>query len=82
MRRRRDRPDHASARPANAGKPGFEKEVAKRTLTNLYNQRPAWLARAHETLAVAYGWTDYTNAMPDDDILRRLLALNLERSSA
>jgi hypothetical protein len=65
-------------------KAGFEKEVAKRTLTNLYNQRPAWLAQAHEALdaavAAAYGWSDYTSAMPDDEILRRLLALNLERA--
>jgi len=30
----------------------------------------------------AYGWTDYTPDMPDDEILRRLLALNLARSSA
>jgi len=66
-------------------KAGFEKEVAKRTLTNLYNQRPARLVQAHEALdlavAGAYGWTDYTSAMPDDEILRRLLALNLERAS-
>jgi hypothetical protein len=66
-------------------KPAFEKEVAKRTLTNLYNQRPAWLAQAHEALdiavAAAYGWSDYTPAMPDDEILRRLLALNLERAA-
>ena len=63
---------------------GFEKELAKRTLTNLYNQRPAWLAQAHATLdaavAAAYGWADYTPAMADDEILRRLLALNLERA--
>ena len=65
-------------------KPGFEKELAKRTLTNLYNQRPAWLAQAHAALdaavAAAYGWTDWTPAMPDDEILRRLLALNRERA--
>lgn len=58
--------------------------MAKRTLTNLYNQRLAWLAHAHEALdaavAAAYGWADYRAAMPDDDILRRLLALNLARS--
>ena len=67
-------------------KAGFEKDVAKRTLTNLYNQRPAWLAQAHEVLdaavAAAYGWSDYTNTMPDDEILRRLLALNLARAEA
>lgn len=66
-------------------KPGFEKEVAKRTLTNLYNQRPAWLAQAHAALdaavAAAYGWADYTPEMPDDEILRRLLALNLARAA-
>ncbi len=67
-------------------KPGFEKELAKRTLTNLYNQRPAWLAAAHAQLdaavAAAYGWADYTANMPDDEILRRLLALNLQRSTS
>lgn len=66
-------------------KPGFEKELAKRTLTNLYNQRPAWLSAAHEALdaavAAAYGWTDYTPATPDEDILKRLLALNLARAT-
>ncbi|HMO49037.1 MAG TPA: hypothetical protein PKB14_23810 [Rubrivivax sp.] len=66
-------------------RPGFEQELAKRTLTNLYNQRPAWLAQAHATLdasvAAAYGWADLTPAMPDDEILRRLLALNLQRSA-
>jgi hypothetical protein len=45
----------------------------------------AWLAQAHEALdaavAAAYGWADYTPAMPDDEFLRRLLALNLERSA-
>lgn len=73
-------PDRIVARP------GFEKEVAKRTLTNLYNQRPAWLAQAHEALdvavATAYGWADYRCAMPDEEILRRLLALNRERAAA
>jgi hypothetical protein len=67
-------------------RPGFEKEVAKRTLTNLYNLRPTWLAQAHEALdaavAAAYGWADYTPAMPDEEILRRLLALNQERAAA
>ncbi len=65
-------------------KPGHEAELKKRTLTNLYNQRPAWLDNAHKTLdkavADAYGWADYTPAMPDEEILSRLLALNRERS--
>ena len=66
-------------------KPGFEKDLAKRTLTILYNLRPAWLAAAHAQLdaavAAAYGWANYTADMPDDELLRRLLALNLQRSS-
>ena len=41
---------------------------------------------AHKTLdaavAAAYGWVDYTPDMPDEEILRRLLALNLERSAS
>jgi hypothetical protein len=59
-----------------------EAELKKRTLTNLYNQRPTWLDLAHNKLdnAVldAYGWShDLTN----DEILERLLALNLKRSA-
>jgi hypothetical protein len=65
-------------------KPGFEAELKKRTLTNLYNARPAWLAKAHEALdaavAAAYGWHDYSPGMSDEAILQRLLALNLQRS--
>ena len=61
-----------------------QKALQQRTLTKLYNQRPAWLAMAHAQLdaavAAAYGWPDYTPAMADDEILRRLLALNLERA--
>jgi hypothetical protein len=36
--------DHSPYPDRIVAKPGFEKELAKRTLTNLYNQRPAWLA--------------------------------------
>jgi hypothetical protein len=64
-------------------KPEHAAELKKRTLTNLYNARPAWLDSAHKALdqavADAYGWTDYTSAMSDEEILRRLLALNLSR---
>ena len=66
-------------------KPGHEKDLAERTLTKLYNQRPAWLDAAHKQLdasvAAAYGWADYTADMPDEEILKRLLALNLERAA-
>ena len=56
-------------------------DLRKRTLTNLYNQRPTWLANAHAELdaavAAAYGWpADLDGAA----ILERLLALNLQRS--
>ncbi|WP_180126631.1 class I SAM-dependent DNA methyltransferase [Rhodoferax sp. BLA1] len=60
------------------------KALHKRTLTNLYNAKPAWLTLAHQQLdlavAAAYGWADYSPALPDDEILKRLLALNLARS--
>ena len=60
-----------------------EGELTKRTLTNLYNQRPFWLANAHNDLdnavLAAYGWpVDLANP----EILERLLALNLERQPA
>ncbi len=64
--------------------PGLEPdELAKRTLTNLYNQRPTWLANAHADLdrAVldAYGWpTD----LADEAVLEGLLQLNLGRDPA
>jgi hypothetical protein len=67
-------------------KPGHETDLKKRTLTNLYNARPVWLAMAHESLdhavAAAYGWDDYTPALPDEEILRRLLVLNQSRAKA
>ena len=60
-------------------------ELKKRTLTNLYNQRPAWLAHAHAALDravwAAYGWEDAEPATVEEDvILARLLALNLARA--
>ncbi|CAM3412116.1 class I SAM-dependent DNA methyltransferase [Paracoccus nototheniae] len=65
-----------------------EKELKKRTLTNLYNQRPAWLTHAHADLdaavADAYGWRNEWRAgqLTDDEILARLFKLNQERSEA
>lgn len=61
-------------------------ELKKLTLTNLYNGRPSWLRLLHEALdkavANAYGWTDYTPEMADEEILRRLLALNHARAGS
>ncbi len=59
-----------------------DKELKKRTLTNLYNDRPPWLRLAHERLDravfAAYGWPE---EIEDEEILKNLLALNLERST-
>lgn len=61
-------------------KAGFEAALAQRSLTNLYNERPAWLTELHQSLdeavAAAYGWSDYEAAMADDEVLGRLLVLN------
>ena len=61
--------------------PECAESLKKRTLTNLYNQRPTWLAQAHqkldEAVFAAYGWDP---AMSDDELLEHLLNLNLERS--
>lgn len=67
------------------------KELKKRTLTNLYNARPQWLANAHAALdaavADAYGWGDEWRAgsetgsgLTDDEILARLFRLNQQRA--
>ena len=45
-------------------------QLAKRTLTNLYNERPTWLDLAHRKLDEA------VFGASDDEILAKLLALN------
>ncbi len=59
-----------------------EAQQRRRTLTNLYNRYPTWLANAHHTLdaavAAAYAWPP---DLPDSEILERLLALNLHRAA-
>ena len=58
------------------------KQLKKRTLTNLYNLRPTWLALAHrrldEAVFAAYGWDA---GMSDDELLGKLLELNLRRAT-
>ena len=53
------------------------KELKSRTLTNLYNARPQWLADAHAVLdaavAAAYGWDA---GISEDEALEKLLSLN------
>ena len=57
-------------------------KLKERTLTKLYNERPAWLDLAHKKLdaavAAAYGWPA---DLSDEQILEKLLALNLERAA-
>lgn len=57
------------------------KKLKKRTLTNLYNERPSWLDNAHRDLdaavAAAYGWPA---DLDDDAILKNLFGLNQLRS--
>ena len=54
-----------------------ESELNKRTLTRLYNDRPRWLADAHDELdaavAAAYGWDE---GIGDSDALAELLDLS------
>jgi type II restriction/modification system DNA methylase subunit YeeA len=65
-----------------------EAVLKKRTLTNLYNERPAWLEHAHaaldEAVAEAYGWGEDWRAgkLTEDEILARLFRLNQERAAA
>jgi hypothetical protein len=62
--------------------PGLsDADLAKRTLTNLYNARPTWLAQAHNRLdaavLAAYAWPADIDR---EELLARLLALNLARA--
>jgi hypothetical protein len=75
--------DLVAKRDAWLNPPGAsEAELKDRTLTNLYNQRPAWLDMAHrrldEAVFDAYGWP---HGLSDEAILERLLELNLNRES-
>jgi hypothetical protein len=57
-------------------------KLKDRTLTKLYNERPAWLDLAHKKLdaavAAAYG---FPADLTDEQILEKLLALNLARAA-
>lgn len=59
------------------------RRLAKRTLTNLYNERPTWLDMAHrkldEAVCAAYDWEA---GIDDDAILAGLLKLNQEREKS
>ena len=68
---------HAWLNPPDAS----AEELKRRTLTNLYNARPSWLAEAHRKLDAAvfaaYGWPV---TLTDAELLERLLALNNQRA--
>lgn len=70
-------PDRLTARK------GRESDLKKRTLTDLYNEQPTWLKNLHraldEAVAAAYGWEW---PLTDEEILKRLFALNQARSKA
>lgn len=58
-------------------------DLEGRTLTNLYNARSTWLANAHAQLDLAvfaaYGWPEVPDELSEEDLLKRLLDLNLQR---
>lgn len=64
-------------------------KLKKRTLTNLYNERPTWLDLAHrkldEAVFAAYrratGDEAWRADLHDESLLEKLLALNLERAA-
>ena len=55
----------------------------RRSMTSLYNENPPWLRTAHAELdaavSAAYGWPA---DLADEEILERLLTLNLERADS
>ncbi|MBA3415558.1 MAG: hypothetical protein H0U10_10080, partial [Chloroflexia bacterium] len=57
--------------------------LKERTLTRLYNARPAWLTNLHAALDravwAAYGWEGDPTETDDETILARLLELNRAR---
>jgi len=59
------------------------KELGRRTLTNLYNERPQWLDDAHNELntavAAAYGWPANIS---DEHVLQNLFHLNLRNAQS
>ena len=63
-----------------------ERELRRRTLTNLYNARPAWLSHLHAALDAAvfaaYGWPESVSPseLGEEELLGRLLAVNLGRA--
>lgn len=61
---------------------GHESDLAKRTLTNLYNASPTWLNEAHAELdravSASYG---ISASASDTEVLEMLLSLNAEKQA-
>ena len=56
--------------------------LEKRTLTNVYNNRPTWLENAHEALdGAVYAACWWPPNLSEEEVLQNLLGLNLERSN-
>ena len=57
--------------------------LSKRTLTNLYNERPTWLANAHSALdavvCASYGWPA---DISEEEALQKMLSLNHNRAKS
>ena len=83
----REEPDVLPSLPARLLPAGedAERELRRRTLTNLYNARPAWLSHLHAALDTAvfaaYGWPESVSPseLGEEELLGRLLAVNLGR---
>ena len=84
----REEPDVLPSLPARLLPAGeaAERELRRRTLTNLYNARPAWLSHLHTALDTAvfaaYGWPESVSPseLGEEELLGRLLAVNLGRA--
>ena len=61
----------------------LDRRTMKRTLTNLYDERPTWLDLAHRKLDEAvFAAYDWPSDLTDEQILANLLELNLARAAA
>ena len=67
-------------RPRCSKDPILAMNLVKRTLTNLYNERPAWPDNAHQKLDAVFAACDWEPSL-SDEILEKLLALNLARAT-
>ncbi len=85
----REEPDVVPSLPPRLLPVNEDAEIVlkRRTPTTPYNKRPAWLTNLHDALDAAvfaaYGWPEAgePDELGEEDLLGRLLALNLERAA-